>query len=213
MRKAVAILFLSFTFFQLHAQILSPVLNDASLVNKTAFKGTIGYSTLGYTLKGDRVAFLNSLSVQGQYGLSHKVNLSLLYQHSWFASAMFQEWAESFLFAAAMISLKKRLVSLSLPIGTRFASSDDSPGYFEFSPTVFFTIPISDLISVNPAVELGIPVCADCPSDPLLSGDIGLGVYPTDRISFHIEYDLTYTTSDFSTGHYDQFAFGLGYKF
>ena len=212
MKKLLLVLACSLFFLMSYSQVLSPVFNDARLLSKRQFKAGIGYSALGFALKSDRTGYLNSIDVQGSYGLSEVVNLGLRYQQSWYASEMFQEWAASYLFASANISLKKGRISLLLPLGTRFTSVSEDRPYFEFSPTLLFTIPVTPQISFNPAVELGFPFCEYCTTS-FLSADLGVGITPTENLTFFAEYDLVYAFKDFGTGHYYMFNAGISYKF
>src|SRR6187401_3867579 len=101
MKALLFTLFLCLAVSEGYSQLYTPLFTDAHLISKKEFRSGLGYSALGYALKGDREGYLNSLDLQCTYGLSDKVNLTVFYQHSYYASEMFKEWAMSFLFASA----------------------------------------------------------------------------------------------------------------
>jgi hypothetical protein len=212
MKTLFTILLLCIAILQGYSQLYTPLFTDAHLLSKGEFRSGLGYSALGYALKGDREGYLNSLDLQATFGLSQKVNLSLQYQHSWYASEMFHEWAMSFLFASANISLQEDRISLLLPVGTRFSGYSDDESYFEFSPTLIFRIPLTREITFNPAVEFGFPFCESCAS-AYVSADLGIGVYPTSRLSFYLEYALAYQLNSSESRHFYMLSLGVSYKF
>jgi hypothetical protein len=212
MKRLLSTLIICLALSHGYSQLLTPLFTDAHLLSRGEFRSGLGYSDLGYALKGDRAGYLNSLDMQGTYGLSQKVNLSLLYQHSWYASEMFNEWAMSFLYASANISLQEDRISLLLPVGTRFSGYSDDESYFEFSPTLIFRIPLTREITFNPAVEFDFPFCESC-ANAYVSADLGIGVYPTSTLSFFLEYALAYQLNDFESRHFYMLSAGVSYKF
>jgi hypothetical protein len=118
----------------------------------------------------------------------------------------------SFLFASANIRLKEDRISLLLPVGTRFTNFDDDGSYFEFSPAMLFTIPLTPEISFNPAIELNLPFCKDCTTS-FVSADLGIGITPNEKLTFFLEYDFIFSLDDFGDGHYNIFNAGISYKF
>lgn len=192
--------------------MLSPVFVDAHLVSKDRFKAGLGYSALGYALDGNRAGYLNSFDAQLHYGLSDRVNIIGRFQQSWFASALFRDPAMSFLFAGPNIRLRKERVSLFIPVGTRFTTVRGDGTYFEFSPTLLFSIPLLPGIAFNPAAELNVPVCSSCSGATTLSADLGLALYPAKRISLTVEYDLVYQIEAMDEGHYYMLNLGAAVK-
>jgi hypothetical protein len=212
MKTLVTTLLISIAFSHGYSQLHTPLFTDAHLLSKGEIRSGLGYSALGYALKGDREGYLNSLDLQGTYGLSQKVNLTLQYQHSWYASEMFDAWAMSFLFASANISLQEDRMSLLLPVGTRFSGYGDDESYFEFSPTLIFRIPLTREITFNPALEFDFPFCESC-ANAYVSADLGIGVYPTSRLSVFLEYALAYQLNALESQHFYMLSLGVSYKF
>jgi hypothetical protein len=197
-----------------YSQRYSPVLIDSRLASKGEYEGGLGYSSNGFVDDGRRNSYLNSIDAQVQYGLSDRINLSLRYQQSYFASELFNEWAFSLLFVGANFKLKDNWLSLYVPLGTRFSASSSDPGYIEISPTLLFSVPISPNIAFNPSLEVGLPFCSECADDlPILSTNFGLGIYPIRQLSVFIEYDLVFKLRDTDSGHNYIISGGASYKF
>lgn len=194
-----------------YAQISSPVLTDARLAKKRQVEAGVGYSAFNIAIKGDRLGLLNSLDFQGAYGLSEKINVVVRYQHSWFASEMFQEWSRSLLSTGVNISLKEDRVSLLLPLGTQF--TDPNAFYLEFAPTLMFSIPLTPEIAINPAIETSVPFCDGCSSSPVVSADLGIGIYPVDNVSFFAEYCIIYRIENIGDYHYNMYNLGVSFRF
>ena len=194
-----------------YGQILNPVLGDALLLSKGDFEITTGYSALGIAYDGESEGFFNSLDFQFGYGISEKVSLIARYQKAWYAKEMFQEGAGSFLFIGPEIQLKEDRIAVFLPLGTRF-SQEDNDSYFEITPTIKFSVPISKKVYFNPALELGFTFCEYCSDKPYLGIDLGLGVRPTEKVSFFAEYDLVYSFEEFGDGHFYMINGGVAFQ-
>ena len=193
-------------------QILNPVLNDAFLLPRGGFEATVGYSALGISAESESEVIFNSLDFQLGYGLSRKVSLVARYEKSWFAKQMFEETASNFLFIGPEFMLKENRISLSVPLGTRFMKDSDE-NYFEITPTLNTSLPLGSKVFFNPALKLGFVFCEECPDSPFLGVNLGIGVRPTELISFFAEYGLTYATEDFGEGHFYSINGGIAFRF
>ena len=212
MKNVIGILFLLVCAYSGRCQILNPVLNDAFLVPRGGFEATVGYSALGISAESESEVIFNSLDFQLGYGLTRKISLVARYEKSWFAKQMFEETASNFLFIGPEFMLKENRISLSVPLGTRFIKDVDE-SYFEITPTLNTSLPLGSKVFLNPAVKLGFVFCEECPDSPFVGVNLGIGVRPTELISFFAEYGLTYATEDFGEGHFYAINGGLAFRF
>ena len=172
----------------------APAFQDARLVGPGNVEVTPNIAPILISGDGETEHIGNMFGAHVMAGVSERLNVAVGYARFQVAD---EDEGTNLIGFGPKFSVQRDRVAVALPVSFAFGGGVETADSFVFSPTAFFTVPISDRVDVNPAGKLVIPLCDDC--DVLVGFNLGVGIRATARVTIRPETSFLFNPGESGT--------------
>jgi hypothetical protein len=190
----------------------APVFSDlqgAGLVGKGRYEITPGFSSVSFSNDDESEHIQNHYGVQVGYGMSDRADIRFRLERIQLDTNGGDPAGATVLGIGPKFGKRHGTVALYLPVGMAFGEDVDEDETIEFHPTVLTTIPISDVLKINPSIKALVPLNRDN-ADVLVALNLGMALGDPDKFAVRPEIGFLYNPGE--EGHYTHFSVGLSFR-
>ena len=183
-------------------------MQSAHTVGKNNIDATASFSSVsaGETDFTEGGHIQNHVGVQASYGLLDKVDLRIRYAYLWLDD---DGGTANILGAGPKVSIIEDRLAAYVPVGFGFGEIiNENSNTWQVHPTVIGTIPILDILEINPSAKALIPFEKD--RDMAIAFNLGIGVKLPAGFTIRPEFGLLFDPGD--EGHNRHLSIGVTYN-